>query len=232
MLKVMIAEDDLLIAEMLGEILIEGGYELCGVARTVNKAVELGERHKPDLAVLDLQLANGGFGTEIAARLNRQGDLGVLYATGDVDLSSGLTRGNGEACLRKPYGPGDLILALKIVEQIVSTGMASLPFPQGFFVLSGCPNLSGDGGIVRVPESPAPRQNSSSTAHSEPVSERHAYYLKRAIGFQEQAKMEKNPALAACYARVAIHYRNIAEFVAEEQDKLNAGRLAGSISGW
>ena len=71
MLKVMIAEDDIFVADMLEDALVESGYDVCGVARwTVAEGIELGEREKPDLAVFDLRLAGGGLGTEIAARLN------------------------------------------------------------------------------------------------------------------------------------------------------------------
>ncbi len=66
---VMIAEDDLYMADMLEEVLVDSGYDVCGIASTVDKAVELGERHKPDLAILDIRLAGGGLGTEIPARL-------------------------------------------------------------------------------------------------------------------------------------------------------------------
>ena len=69
MLKVLIAEDDLMIADLAEEILIDGGYDVCGIARTVAEAVALAHRHKPDLVVLDLRLADGGLGTEIAAQL-------------------------------------------------------------------------------------------------------------------------------------------------------------------
>jgi two-component sensor histidine kinase/ActR/RegA family two-component response regulator len=142
MLKVMIAEDDLMMADMLEDVLVEGGYEVCGIARTVEKGVELGERHRPDLAVLDLRLAEGGLGTEIASRLNRQGDLGVLYATGNAGHTS-LTKTDGEACLGKPYRPEDVVRALKIVEEMVATGQASKPFPMGFYVLNGSPKNEG-----------------------------------------------------------------------------------------
>ena len=134
--KVMIAEDDLMMADMLQDVLVGGGYEVCGIARTVDRAVELGERCKPDLAVLDLRLAEGGLGTDIATRLNRRGQLGVLYATGNASRL-GLTRADGEAFLRKPYRPEDVVRALKIVEQMISTGEASQPFPKGFQVLDG-----------------------------------------------------------------------------------------------
>jgi len=140
-LKVMIAEDDLFMADLLEDVLVENGYEVCGIARTVEEGVELAERCKPDLAVLDVRLANGGLGTDIAARLNREGRAGVLYATGNVNHIH-LTKADGEACLGKPYRPEDVIHALKLVEQIISTGEASGPFPQGFQVLQH--SLTGD----------------------------------------------------------------------------------------
>ena len=135
MLKVLIAEDDLLLADMLEEVLVDNGYEVCGIARTVGNAVELAERHMPDLAVLDIRLAEGGIGMDIAARVNRQG-MGVLYATGNSG-QTGLTRANGEALLSKPYSAEDIVRALEIVQQIVSTGEAIKPFPEGFHVLDG-----------------------------------------------------------------------------------------------
>jgi CheY-like chemotaxis protein len=67
MLKVLIAEDDLMIADMTEEILQTNGYEVCGIARTVAEAVALGRDHLPDLAILDMRLADGGLGTQIAA---------------------------------------------------------------------------------------------------------------------------------------------------------------------
>jgi two-component sensor histidine kinase/CheY-like chemotaxis protein len=132
--SVMIAEDDLFMADMLADVLAAAGYDVCGIARTVDEGIELGQRHKPDLAVLDLRLAAGGLGTDIAARLDPTGRPGVLYATGNVG-QLGLTRADGEACLGKPYRPDDVVQALKIVEQIVRTGDARGPFPKGFYPL-------------------------------------------------------------------------------------------------
>ena len=131
---VMIAEDDLLIADMLEDALVAGGYEVCGIARTVEQGIELGDRCKPDLAVLDIRLADGGLGTDIAARLHSRDGVGILYASGNSS-HVGLTKDDGEALLHKPYRAGDVVRALKIVEQIVCTGEASQPFPRGFSVL-------------------------------------------------------------------------------------------------
>jgi len=134
MTNVLIAEDDLFVADMLENVLVEGGYDVCGIARTVQEGIALTQLHQPDLAVLDLRLAEGGLGTDIAARFNRQDRPGVLYATGNVDQIR-MAKADGEACLSKPYLPADVIRALQLVEQIVTTGEASKPFPVGFHVL-------------------------------------------------------------------------------------------------
>ena len=77
--KVLIAEDDLLIADMLAEVLVGGGYDVCGIARTVDEAVELGKRHEPDLAILDIWLAEEGLGTDIPAQLKGDGQMGIFF---------------------------------------------------------------------------------------------------------------------------------------------------------
>ncbi len=139
---VMIAEDDLPMADMLEEVLITGGYEVCGIARTVQEGIELGDRCKPDLAVLDIRLADGGLGMDIATRLHSRDGIGILYASGNSS-HMGLTKNDGEALLRKPYQPEDVVRALKIVEQIIDTREASQPFPRGFSLLSDSSPKSG-----------------------------------------------------------------------------------------
>jgi CheY-like chemotaxis protein len=134
LLKVLIAEDDLMIADLAEEILVDKGYEVCGIARTVAEALALAQRHKPDLAILDLRLADGDLGTDIAAQLLPLGRLGVLYATGNVSQVV-LTTADGDACLSKPYRSVDLLRSLEIVEEIVAFGTASPPFPKGLLIL-------------------------------------------------------------------------------------------------
>jgi DNA-binding response OmpR family regulator len=136
MLKVLIAEDELLIADVLEEELIASGYEVCGIARTVDQAVALVELHQPDLAVLDVRLAKGGSGPEIVQRLNGKGRFGVLYATGDDARISLLTLADGAAVIAKPYHPADVVRALAVVREITTHGSTALPFPAGFRLLT------------------------------------------------------------------------------------------------
>jgi DNA-binding response OmpR family regulator len=135
MLKVLIVEDELTIADMVEETLVNNGYEVCGIARNVDEAVALARDHKPELAIIDLRLADGGFGTEIAAQLGGPDRLGILYASGNISRVT-LSAGDGEASLMKPYGAPALLRGLEIVAEIVATGKASQPFPPGFQLLS------------------------------------------------------------------------------------------------
>lgn len=132
--KVLIAEDDLMIADLIEDILLDNGYEVCGIARTVDEAVALGRMHMPDLAMLDLHLADGGLGTEIAAQLSDMPHLGILYATGNAPLLM-KTAAKGHACLGKPYRDDDLLRSLEIVTGMVATGTAIPPFPRSFQIL-------------------------------------------------------------------------------------------------
>jgi DNA-binding response OmpR family regulator len=132
--KVLIVEDDFMLADFAEEILVEHGYEISGIARTVAEAIALARRSRPDLVILDLRLANGGLGTEVAAQLPPWGRPGILYVTGNTSQLA-LTAANGDACLSKPYRSADLVRGLEIVAGIVATGKARPPFPAGFQLL-------------------------------------------------------------------------------------------------
>jgi DNA-binding response OmpR family regulator len=135
--KVLIVEDDFMIADMTEEFLVKSGYEVCGIARTVEQAVALAQQHRPDLALVDFRLANGGLGTEVAVKLRESAThtIGIIYVTGNisqVDLLCGI----GEAYLVKPYRVNDLLRALEITAEILATGIATPPFPRGFQLLN------------------------------------------------------------------------------------------------
>ena len=144
MLKVLIAEDDLLIADMAEEVLTEHGYVVCGIGRNVAESLRLASRHKPDLAILDMRLADGDMGTQIAAELTDPYKPGILYVTGNVAVVE-RTAVHGHACLQKPYRCGDLLRSLAIVSEMIDTGTTSLPFPSNFRFLPDGLNLSAHG---------------------------------------------------------------------------------------
>ncbi len=134
MQSILIVEDDLMIADMTEEFLVGSGYFVCGIARTVTAAVSLAATHLPDLALIDLRLANGGLGTDVAAELRKIKRTGILFASGTITQFD-LTSDNGDGCLVKPYLTKDLLTSLSIVSDIVATGSTSLPHPRGFKLL-------------------------------------------------------------------------------------------------
>jgi DNA-binding response OmpR family regulator len=144
MTKVLIVEDELMVADMAEEMLNAHGYEVCGIARTIAEAVALDRLHKPDLAIIDLRLADGEAGTEVAARLSKRRGLGVLYTTGNM-AEVILTAVDGHACLAKPYHGAELLRSLEIVAGIAATGTATPPFPRKFQVLGTAAATSGRG---------------------------------------------------------------------------------------
>ncbi len=103
-LKILIVEDDLKIAEMINEFLIGSGHEVCGIARSVAVALDLAKWQSPDIALIDVKLAEGGLGTDVAASLRAISMVGILYAAGDTSPEA-LRNAIGDACLAKPFRP-------------------------------------------------------------------------------------------------------------------------------
>ncbi|EGF91032.1 response regulator [Asticcacaulis biprosthecium C19] len=134
MLNILIVEDDLMIADMTEAFLIASGYDVCGIARTVNKALALAAEHLPDLALIDLRLAEGGLGTDVAPQLQRRKRTGILYVSGNA-MQFDLTSDDGDGCLVKPYLTRDLLCSLSIVTDIVTTGASTQIHPRGFKLL-------------------------------------------------------------------------------------------------
>lgn len=134
MLKVLIVEDDLMIADMTEEFLVASGYVVSGIARTVDQAVVLAKVNPPDLAIIDLRLAAGGYGTEVAAELRKLKRTGILFASGNISQFN-LTSDDGDGSLVKPFLTKDLLCSLSIISEIVAAGSSSLPHPRGFKLL-------------------------------------------------------------------------------------------------
>jgi DNA-binding response OmpR family regulator len=131
MQRVLIVEDDVMIADCLEEFLLEARYHICGIAGSVADAIRLGEQYKPDLAVIDLRLTGGGFGTEVAAALCANSTLGVLYVSGNPDHAM-LANAAGHGCIPKPYTQTAVVAALRVVGEIRAKVETLSELPFGF----------------------------------------------------------------------------------------------------
>jgi two-component system, response regulator PdtaR len=67
-LRILIVEDEALIALELESLLQDDGHLPIGIAATAREAMALGEL-EPDLALVDVHLADGPTGIDVARRL-------------------------------------------------------------------------------------------------------------------------------------------------------------------
>lgn len=116
MKRILIIEDEEMLAELLEEAVAEAGFDVCGVARSVKDAVALGRLHRPELAIVDVHLIDG-LGTTVAQFLVENYNTGILYVTSDVEA---LKSAVGHACLPKPFRLARLKRALDLVVEIVA----------------------------------------------------------------------------------------------------------------
>jgi DNA-binding NarL/FixJ family response regulator len=79
MTTVLIVEDDPLISISLRMVLEDEGYEICGVAATEEQAISLGLTHGPDVAIVDVRLAEGS--GIVAGRSLLAGGTRIVFAT-------------------------------------------------------------------------------------------------------------------------------------------------------
>lgn len=80
--KVMIIEDEAIIAMDIHSIVSEMGHHITGIARTRGAAVDLGAKERPDLILADIQLADNSSGIDAVNDLLQQfGSVPVIFIT-------------------------------------------------------------------------------------------------------------------------------------------------------
>lgn len=116
--RILIVEDEALIAFDTEHALTEFGYEVVGTVDSVESALELIEKEKLDLALVDLGLTDGGNGVEVAAAARRAG-LHVLFVTGRCPKGA---ESLGIGCLEKPFTHRDLRAAIEAIDTLIARG--------------------------------------------------------------------------------------------------------------
>ncbi len=150
-MKILVTDDDLMLADFLEEAVAEFGHTVCGVAGSVSEAVALARKHHPDVAIIDMQLAGAELGSDIVDQLVASGDLGqtgILYVTGEAADCVDREARFGHACLKKPYSLDTLETALAIVRDIAVGCQTSHTLPYGMRLLLGAPINDGAFGSV------------------------------------------------------------------------------------
>ncbi len=112
-MRILIVEDELIIAIDVEESLSEEGHQVVGIARESEMALGLAQRLRPDLALVDVYLVDGETGPEIAGHLKEMG-IPVLFMTANAStLPDGMAGALG--VVPKPVAPHVLKVAVKWV---------------------------------------------------------------------------------------------------------------------
>ena len=107
--RVLVVEDEALVAMLVEDALLDAGFSVIGPAATVEEAMNFLAAERPDAVVLDLNLA-GETSTPVADALASRG-IPYVIATGYG--ASGLPAGHQQAMvLAKPYDPSELTAML------------------------------------------------------------------------------------------------------------------------
>ena len=80
-MRILIVEDEFLIALELESLLQDAGHDVVGIAASSEEALALGKELSPDIAFVDIHLADGPTGVEVARHLASQHDVIVLFMT-------------------------------------------------------------------------------------------------------------------------------------------------------
>jgi CheY-like chemotaxis protein len=130
--NLIIAEDEQIIAIGMEMFLSDAGYTISGIAKTAPEAIDLAEQFTPDVALLDVRLAEGTDGTEAARVLKQRLSIPSILITGHLDAHQARACG-AVGLLKKPYDPRRLIDMIEALMDSSRTGAAP-PAASGLFV--------------------------------------------------------------------------------------------------
>jgi DNA-binding response OmpR family regulator len=115
---ILVVEDETLIAFALEWALKLGGHDVLGPADSVEDAIKLVQACRPDLALIDLNLRDGGDGVEVARYLHDRYRTPCLFLSAQVAHAK-KNREVAWGLVRKPYDTASLPAVVRYVADIL-----------------------------------------------------------------------------------------------------------------
>jgi DNA-binding response OmpR family regulator len=110
-LRILIAEDDPLIAMFLGDVLADMGHEVCATECTQDETVAAAARCSPDLMIVDARLGDGS-GVLAVDEILKSGFIPHVFTSGDRDVLRELE--SRAIVIEKPFHEPQLARAVRI----------------------------------------------------------------------------------------------------------------------
>jgi CheY-like chemotaxis protein len=115
-MRILIVEDEALVAMEIDSMVALAGHETIGLADDLDSTLARIAADRPDLALVDIQLAQGCSGIDVAAALMAAG-VPVMFATGNCTSID--RRDVALGCLAKPITDRALASTLAVVDALL-----------------------------------------------------------------------------------------------------------------
>jgi two-component system response regulator LytT len=122
-MKILICEDELIIAEFLKETCEELGYSVCAVAGSKQEAIDKILFHQPELILVDINMEERYSGIELAKYINETIKVPFIFITAfsDVDTIHQAIHTNPHAYLIKPVDKNTLLANIQLAKHKFKT---------------------------------------------------------------------------------------------------------------
>jgi DNA-binding NarL/FixJ family response regulator len=113
--RILVVEDDFLVAMQMEAALTEAGFEIAGVAASGEDAIALALKERPRLAVMDIRLAGDRDGIDTALHLFAEHGIRCVFATAHHDEQSRRRAAPAEPLgwVAKPYTMASLVVMVR-----------------------------------------------------------------------------------------------------------------------
>jgi len=134
--KILVVEDEMIIAAKISMHLTNLGYEVTGILPRGEEALLSVEENRPDIVIMDIRLRGDLDGIDTAIRMQKNGDLPVIFLTANADEGTfnKAKVAKPYAFISKPYKQVDLQRAIELTISRLAEDENKLP-----------PEDSGDG---------------------------------------------------------------------------------------
>lgn len=131
-MRILIVEDDAMFAFAIEDALSTVGHEIVGFARDRDSAVELADRERPDLVLMDLRLARQTSGAVAAREIRERCNIPSIFISSSPEDCRKEAKPTGAwGCLSKPFTDRDLVNVVEIAAAMM-TGHQHTLRPRGF----------------------------------------------------------------------------------------------------
>jgi len=128
-IKILVVEDEMIIAAKISMHLTNLGYEVTGILPRGEEALMSVEENRPDIVLMDIRLKGDLSGIETAIQIQKIADIPVIFLTANVDEGTfnKAKLAKPYAFLSKPYKQLDLQRAIELTISRLTAPENNLP---------------------------------------------------------------------------------------------------------